>query len=199
MEKLIIPTDEVLIKSYLNGNETSLTHLIERYQGKLFAFILKRIKNRELANDLFQEVFVKVVIGLKANKYAEDGKFGAWLLRIAHNIIIDHFRRAKKNREIIPNFDNLILNTTQPELEHNIEDKLITASTFVELGNLMHLLPPSQKEVIYLRFFCDMSFKEIAEETNVSVNTALGRMRYALSNLKRLIVEKKINLSAPTI
>lgn len=199
MKKDKFISDESLIKDYQSGNEACLETLIHRHKSRVFTFIVRKVKNRELADDIFQDSFIKAVCSLKQNKYVEDGKFPAWLIRIAHNMIIDHFRKNKIKKEFLPSNDFIFMNGTPNELEHSIEDQIITQQTHKELNNLILLLPDVQKEVLHLRLFCDLSFKEIAEETNVSINTALGRMRYALINLKKLIEEKKIHVAIPTL
>lgn len=199
MKKDKFISDESLIKDFQAGNEACLETLIHRHKSRVFTFILRKVKNRELADDIFQDSFIKAVCSLKQNKYVEDGKFSAWLIRIAHNIIIDHFRKNKIKKEFLPSNDFIIMNGTANDLEYSIEDQIITQQTHKELNNLILLLPDVQKEVLHLRLFCDLSFKEIAEETNVSINTALGRMRYALINLKKLIEEKNIQLEIPAL
>lgn len=199
MEKLKSISDEVLVASYINGSELSLEVLIIRHKSKIFSQIYRKVRSKALAEDLFQETFIKAVMGIKDGKYSEDGRFGAWVSRIANNLIIDHFRKEKKNKEFIPNFDITNSSYITHDIENSIEDFIITASTYNEMSKLVEMLPLSQKEVLKLRFYSNLSFKEIAEETNVSVNTALGRMRYAILNLKKLIIEKNIVISAPLL
>ncbi len=199
MEKLKFVSDEILITDFLSGNEMSLEVLVKRHKSKIFSHILKKVRNRELAEDIFQDAFIKAVINLKQGKYTEDGKFSAWVIRIAHNLLIDHYRKSKKNKEVYPNSDILTMVFPEQELEHSIEDQIITTTTYHEISKLIAFLPPMQQEVLNYRINCNLSFKEIAEETNVSVNTALGRMRYALINLKRLINDNNIYISTPTL
>lgn len=199
MKELKLLSDEILIKDFLSGNELCLEILITRHKTKIYSHILKKVKKRELAEDIFQDAFIKAVTSLKQGKYIEDGKFPAWIIRIAHNLMIDYFRKTKNRKEITPNFDIYSIIMPNQEVECNIEDQMITQQTYSEVEKLIDLLPPIQKEVLWLRIYCDLSFKEIAEETNVSVNTALGRMRYALINMKKLIETKHIFICTPSI
>lgn len=199
MKELKLLTDEILIKEFLSGNELCLEVLITRHKAKIYSHILKKARKRELAEDIFQDAFIKAVTSLKDGKYTEDGKFAAWIIRIAQNLIIDYFRKNKNRKEITPNFDIYSFIAPNQELECNIEDQIITKQTYSEVEKLIDMLPPIQKEVLRLRIYCNLSFKEIAEETNVSVNTALGRMRYALINMKKLIDTNKIYICTPSI
>lgn len=199
MEKLKFQSDEILIQNFISGNEQCLETLITRHKSKIFSHILKKVHNRELAEDVFQDAFIKVIACLKQGKYTEDGKFSAWVIRIAHNLIIDFYRKSKNKKEVVPNFDIACLFSSNQEIEHSIEDQMITKQTHTEIAKLIEFLPPVQQEVLNFRIYCNLSFKEIAEETNVSVNTALGRMRYAIINLKKLIDEKQIHISTPTL
>ena len=178
--------DSDLIRSYLSGKESALEILVSRYQQKIYSYIIVRIQNEDLANDVFQDTFVKIIQTLKKGKYNEEGKFIQWALRIAHNLVIDHFRRQKRMPTISPNseFDIFdIIKDGNPTVEYAmIKDQIET-----DLHKLIEELPQDQKEVLKLRHFSGLSFKEIADQTEVSINTALGRMRYALINLRKLM------------
>ncbi|MBM3436323.1 MAG: sigma-70 family RNA polymerase sigma factor [Bacteroidetes bacterium] len=189
-------SDKELIGRYLQGDHTSLENLIGRHQNRIYAYILMITKNKELADDLFQDTFIKVINTIRAGSYNEEGKFLQWVMRIAHNLIIDHFRKSNRI-PVIDNgknddfdiFDNLNI------LDESIEDRIITEQIHKDVRKLIDLLPPEQREVLYMRHYAEMSFKDIAEVTDVSINTALGRMRYALINLRKLIAEKNIVLT----
>lgn len=192
MESTII-ADSVLVKNYINGNEKSLEKLIIRHKQRIFSFILSKVMDREIAEDIFQDTFIKVIRTLKRGAYNEEGKFLPWVMRIAHNLIIDHFRRSKR----LPTFNNTgefdIFSVISDEVL-NVEKQIIRSQIFDDVRSLISELPDDQKEVLTMRMYRDMSFKEIAENTNVSINTALGRMRYALINLRKLIEKHNIIL-----
>ncbi|OQX78231.1 MAG: RNA polymerase subunit sigma-24 [Bacteroidetes bacterium 4484_249] len=189
-------TDKELIGKYLQGNHASLEKLISRHQNRIFAYILMIVKNKELADDLFQDTFIKVINTIRAGSYNEEGKFLQWVMRIAHNLIIDHFRKSKRI-PVIDNSKNEEFNIfdTLNIMEQSVEDRLITEQIHKDVRNLIELLPDEQKEVLFMRHYAEMSFKDIAEVTGVSINTALGRMRYALINLRKLIEEKNVILT----
>ncbi|MGB2245852.1 MAG: sigma-70 family RNA polymerase sigma factor [Flavobacteriaceae bacterium] len=187
--------DAVLIQDYINGNERALEALIVRHKMKIFNFIYSKVYDRDTAEDIFQETFIKVIKTLKRGVYNEEGKFLPWVMRIAHNLVIDFFR--KNNR--IPTFDNnddydifQLIGDANPTAER----AMIDAQVVEDLQKLIVELPQDQKDVLTMRLYKDMSFKEIAESTNVSINTALGRMRYAIINLRKLVDEHQIILSA---
>lgn len=189
-------SDRELIGRYLQGNHSSLEILIHRHQNRVYAYILMITKNKELADDLFQDTFIKVINTIRSGSYNEEGKFLQWVMRIAHNLVIDHFRKSnripvidnskKDNYDI---FDNL--NFT----DESVEDRIITEQIHNDIRKLIELLPTEQREVLFMRHYADMSFKDIAEVTDVSINTALGRMRYALINLRKLVAEHNIILT----
>lgn len=189
-------SDKELIGKYLQGNHASLEKLISRHQNRIFAYILMIVKNKELADDLFQDTFIKVINTIRAGSYNEEGKFLQWVMRIAHNLIIDHFRKSKRI-PVIDNSKNEDFNIfdTLNIMEQSVEDRLITEQIHQDVRNLIELLPDEQKEVLFMRHYAEMSFKDIAEVTDVSINTALGRMRYALINLRKLIEEKNVILT----
>lgn len=188
-------TDDVLVSLYSKGNNQAFDILLDRYKDKVYSYIYYIVRNEDLAEDIFQETFVKAIITIQQGRYTENGKFSAWLTRIAHNLVIDVFRQ-ERNENIISNdeteidlFNNIKLS------DETIETKLVNNQTLADVRHLVNYLPDNQREVIYMRFYQDMSFKEIAEATNVSINTALGRMRYALMNLRKIAEEKEIILT----
>ena len=185
--------DSVLVNNYIHGNEKSLEVLIIRHKQRIFSFILSKVLDREIAEDIFQDTFIKVINTLKRRAYNEEGKFLPWIMRIAHNLIIDHFRRNKR----IPKFNNtdeFDIFTVISDDVLNVEKQLIKNQILEDVRDLISELPVDQKEVLLMRMYKDMSFKEIAENTDVSINTALGRMRYALINLRKLIEKHNIIL-----
>tara|TARA_B100001121_G_scaffold196709_1_gene171933 strand:- start:55 stop:648 length:594 start_codon:yes stop_codon:yes gene_type:complete len=190
-------SDEFLIQQFRSGNNTAFDILLKRYQSKVFSYIMQLVKDHDLANDIFQEVFIKVVINLKKDSYYHEGKLLSWILRISHNQVIDHFRKSSKMPYVgrsssNPDFD--IFSVLKLE-DSSIEDVMINDQILKDVRLLIHELPQDQKEVVKMRFFMKMSFKEIAEKTGVSINTSLGRMRYALINLRKLIDEKQLVLT----
>ena len=189
----IYQSDQDLVKLYLNGSEVAFETLIRKHKDKVFAFILSKIKNYNLAHDVFQDTFIKVINSLKRGKYNEEGKFVPWVMRIAHNLVIDHFRRQKKTRSIAPTDDFNIFDVISNE-EKNAEENMITDQITSDVRKLIEELPEDQKEVLKMRYYRDMSFKEIAEITDISINTALGRMRYAVINLRKLVEKYNIQL-----
>ncbi len=185
--------DGVLVSSYINGNEKSLETLVIRHKQRIFSFILSKVMDREISEDIFQDTFIKVINTLKRGKYNEEGKFLPWVMRIAHNLIIDHFRRIKR----IPKFNNTdefdIFDVLSDEML-SVENQIIKNQILSDVRSMVEELPDDQREVLLMRMYKDMSFKEIAENTDVSINTALGRMRYALINLRKLIEKHHIVL-----
>lgn len=190
----LIPDNE-LIKLYLSGNNEAFETLLTRYKQRIYSFIYSKIKDRELADDVFQETFIKVIKTLKKGTYNDEGRFLSWVMRIAHNLIVDHFRRKQR----MPMFDtqdsdyDVFYNVSEPT--QNIEALLIDSQIKEDLNRLMLELPDNQLEVLRMRLYQDMSFKEIAERTNVSINTSLGRMRYGLINLRKLIDERNLTMT----
>jgi RNA polymerase sigma-70 factor (ECF subfamily) len=187
-------TDQELIGRYLAGEQSSLELLIRRHKNRIFAYILMIVKEKELAEDLFQDTFIKVINTIRSGSYKEEGKFIQWAMRIAHNLIIDHFRKSKRIPTIENRDDYDIFEKVRIPVE-SIEEKIITDQIHQDVKKLIDYLPKEQREVLVMRHYGDMSFKDIAEVTNVSINTALGRMRYALINLRKLVDEKNIILS----
>ncbi|MEA3316971.1 MAG: sigma-70 family RNA polymerase sigma factor [Bacteroidota bacterium] len=189
-------SDYELVKQFVNGKQSAIEVLIKRHKDRVFAYIFLMVKNEHLANDIFQDTFIKVIKSLEKGKYQENGKFISWVTRIAHNLVIDYFRKEKKlNICSNDSSDEYDLFNAKRFSEINIEDKIVKKQIEDEVRNLLDLLPIEQKEVIVMRHYAGLSFKDIAEQTDVSINTALGRMRYALINLRSLIEEKKLNLT----
>ncbi len=186
-------SDSELISSYLSGKEQALEVLISRHQKRIFSYIVVRIQDEDLANDIFQDTFVKVINTLKKGKYNEEGKFLNWTMRIAHNLVIDHFRRAKRMPTMSPTDDFNIFNILK-DGSLNVESSMIKDQIESDLHKLIEQLPDEQKEVLKLRHFSGLSFKDIAEQTDVSINTALGRMRYALINMRKLMTKSGVSL-----
>ena len=191
-------TDSWLIEQYKSGNENALATLIERHQKDLFSFIFYKLMDDDLANDIFQDTFVKIIVTLKEGRYNEEGKFILWAKRIAHNLIIDHYRLKSKHIKVSEtSYDNdeySIFDLIAGK-EENVEEKLVSQQIQQDLMKMLVCLPENQQEVIKLRFFDGLSFKEIAEQTNTSINTTLGRVRYALINLRKIMEENKIILT----
>lgn len=188
-------SEKELIRSFLNGNTSSLQTLITRHQNRLYSYIFLMVKDKQLADDVFQDTYVKVINTLKLGNYKEEGKFIQWVMRIAHNLIIDHFRKSKKIPYVESQHDDYDVFDTISFSDPSIEEQLVLNQIHADVRRLIQFLPEEQKEVVYLRCYSGMSFKDIAEQTEVSINTALGRMRYALINLRKLIDEKKIILT----
>lgn len=190
----VIITDAVLVKSYIDGDENALAILIKRHQSKIYGFIYSKVSDRDIADDIFQDTFIKVIKTLKLNSYNEEGKFLPWVMRISHNLIVDHFRKNKK----MPMFretEEFSIFSIMTDNSPNIENRIITEQVESDLKRLIDELPDDQKEVLQMRIYQDLSFKEIADMTGVSINTALGRMRYALMNLRKVIEKNKIILT----
>ncbi|MDR0834187.1 MAG: sigma-70 family RNA polymerase sigma factor [Candidatus Symbiothrix sp.] len=188
-------TDEQLVIAYAKGENAAFDVLLNRHKSGVFSYIYFIVRNRELTEDIFQETFVKAIVTIKQDRYIENGKFRAWINRIAHNLIIDYYRQ-KKNEQTVSN-DNYefdLLNDTKIA-DGTIEDTIVSDQISSDVQHLIELLPDNQKEVLQLRYYQDCSFKEIADQTGVSINTALGRMRYAILNIRRMADEKQISLT----
>ncbi|MCR5130245.1 MAG: sigma-70 family RNA polymerase sigma factor [Prevotella sp.] len=195
MKNLHDMSDEQLALSYIDGNNRAFDLLLSRNQSKLYAYIFFVVHNRDVADDMFQETFVKVISKLQEGKYSTTGKFSAWLMRIAHNVIMDWYREQRQDRIVEPTADNDLSNLTGSDLfESNIENRFVNAQVMDDVRKIMNSLPATQREVVYMRYYQQMSFKEISETTNVSINTALGRMRYALLNMRRLAKQHNVSL-----
>lgn len=198
--------DEQLVELYTKGNNSAFDVLLKRYESKVFSYICKSVKNQELAEDLFQDIFVKVVVRIKDGKYEENGKFSAWIMRIVHNHLIDHFRTDVSNRLISTDanmyndddehsYPNSILNNVNLAINENREQEMIDQQTLKEVQELINLIPDAQRKVVLMRLEEEMSFKEIAEKTHCSINTALGRMRYAILNLRQLAIQRGLEIA----
>lgn len=185
--------DRHLVRSYVQGNERALEQLISKHQQKIFGFILKKVRNEDIANDIFQDTFMKVINTLKAGRYNEEGKFIQWVMRIAHNLVIDHFRKEKRMPLMRQTDDFNVLDILN-DGERNAEEENVYQQILNDAKNLVEHLPDEQREVLKMRIYEGLSFKDIADKTDVSINTALGRMRYALINLRKLIDKNEILL-----
>lgn len=186
--------DALLVKEYISGNEDALAKLIKRHESKIFGFIYSKILDRDITKDIFQDTFIKVIKTLKSNSYNEEGKFLPWVMRISHNLVVDHYRKTKK----MPMFretEEFSIFSIMSDDSLTIENKIISEQVEMDLKKLIEELPADQKEVLVMRMYQDMSFKEISETTGVSINTALGRMRYALMNLRKVIDKHQIVLT----
>ncbi len=186
--------DSVLIAQYVAGQEKPLEVLITRHKQRVYSFIYSKILDKELSEDIFQDTFIKVINTLKKGAYNEEGKFLPWVLRIAHNLVIDYFRKNKR-LPLFKNTDDFDIFSVLADSKINIENELIREQIYSDVFKLLSALPNDQREVLEMRLYKDMSFKEIAVQTDVSINTALGRMRYALINLRKIISEKEIILT----
>lgn len=194
MENLNLMTDEELTIMYVDGDNKAFDLLLSRNQEKLFTYILFVVRDREMANDMFQETFFKVVSRLQQGKYIANGKFSAWLMRIAHNVIMDWYRQQRAQNIVDAPKENDLSNVGSTLLESSREGELVNNQVMEDVRRMMSHLPASQREVVFMRFYQQMSFKEIAEATGVSINTALGRMRYAILNLRRMTREHQLTL-----
>ncbi len=194
MENLKQMTDDMLVSLYLKGNNAAFDTLLGRHQDRLFNYIYFIVRSKEVAEDLFQETFIKAIVTLQQGRYTNDGKFAAWITRIAHNLVIDQFR-TERNENLVSNdeaeYD--LLNDAKL-VEGNIENQLVNEQVLKDVRQLVDELPDCQREVVFMRYYQDLSFKEIADITGVSINTALGRMRYAILNMRRIAAEKAISL-----
>lgn len=198
-------SDEQLVKLYTKGNNGAFDVLLKRYENKVFSYLYNSVKNQELAEDLFQDIFVKIVVRIKEGKYEENGKFSAWVMRIVRNHLIDHYRTDTSRKFISTDenaysedessYHNSILNDISFAINENREQEMIDQQTMKEVKDLISLIPENQREVVLMRLEEEMSFKEIAEKTNCSINTALGRMRYAILNLKQLAMQHGLEIA----
>lgn len=188
-------SDSQLLGSYLSGDETAISRLIERHRKRVYDYIYMMVKDRETSDDIFQETFIKVVRFIDEGRYTDNGKFLSWVLRIAHNQVIDHFRQAKQQNKITESDAGYDILGTMKFAQDTVEDKMVSAQTHESLRKIIEYLPEEQRQVVMMRYYDNLSFKEIAEQSDVSINTALGRMRYALINLRKIIKENNIVLS----
>lgn len=187
-------SDQMLIDAFVSGDKKCIGVLIDRYKDKVYSYILLNVKNPTIADDIFQDTFLKVMSSLRSRSYSEEGKFLPWVMRIAHNLVIDYFRYDRNNGMTSSDENEYVLNSTSLS-DSTVEDRIVEEQIFSDVRKLLDYLPEEQKEVIMLRHYGGLSFKEIADTTNVSINTALGRMRYAIMNLRRLVEEKSIILT----
>ena len=185
-------SDSTLINQFTSGNSHSFSILVDRYQKRVYGFIFSKVKDAELADDVFQDTFVKVIKNLRLGKYKDEGRFLSWVMRIAHNIIMDHFRKINRLPKHESKHEDLDVLDRLVEQSNSIEDLIIETQIHADLSILIDELPQTQKEVLRMRLFQEMSFKDIGEQTGVSINTALGRMRYAILNLRKLIEERNL-------
>lgn len=189
-------TDEQLVEMFANGSNQAFDILLDRHKDKVYNYILLVVRNREMAEDIFQETFMRAIMTIKQGRYMDNGKFSAWICRIAHNQIIDIYRR-ERNEKCVSNeeYEDMDLFNDAKLCEENIEDKMVREQVLNDVNRLMLHLPDEQREVVYMRYYQDLSFKEIADVTGVSINTALGRMRYAVMNMRRMAQEKDLLLA----
>jgi len=190
-----VVNDQELVQAYIKGDQSAIEVLINRHRSKVYTYILLTIKNQPLAEDLFQETFIKVIQSLRGGKYRDNGRFLSWVIRIAHNLIIDHFRKEKQMNSVSNDDSEVDLFNCKKLSDSNIEELIVSSQIKAEIRTLINELPDDQREVVLLRHYGGLSFKEIADQTDVSINTALGRMRYALINLRKLIKEKDLSLT----
>lgn len=195
MESMIL-TDQQLVKRFVDGDHSAFETLLKRHKRKVYSFILHLVREETLAEDIFQDTFVKVIKSLKSGHYKDDGKFISWVTRIAHNLVIDHFRKLKNYKEISnDNNEELDFFNSPRFSDENVEQKIVNKQILADLKLIISELPEEQRSIVIMRHYLDMSFKEIADYTGVSINTALGRMRYALINLRKLIEEKNLSMT----
>lgn len=197
MRKLHELTDEELVSLYTKGNNNAFDTLLKRYESKVFSYFLYSVKNQELAEDLFQDVFIKMIVRLKNGKYTESGKFSSWMMRIVHNHLIDYYRTSVADKVLSNDATETDLySKADIAMNENREQEMIDRQTLEEVRSLIALLPESQREVLLMRVYEELSFKEIAQKTNCSINTALGRMRYAILNLRHMAYERGISMAS---
>ena len=195
MKNLNVLTDEELALAYIDGDNSAFDELWSRNQSKLFSYILFVVRDEDKANDLFQETFVKVITKLHEKRYVDSGKFSAWIMRIAHNVMMDWYREQRARNLIELSEENNLSNLSKNDiLDINVENRYVNDQIMTDVKKMMNMLPPTQREVVFMRFYQNLSFKEIAELTGVSINTSLGRMRYAILNLRRMTREHNIAL-----
>lgn len=188
-------TDDELVGLYSKGSNEAFDVLLSRYKDKLFAYIMFIVRKRDVADDIFQDTFVKAVTTLQRGGYTGSGKFGAWLTRIAHNLIIDYFRQDRNGNVISNDESDVDLLNNASLCEQNIEDRMVNVQILADVRRLVFMLPDNQREVVFMRYYQDLSFKEISDITGVSINTALGRMRYALINIRKMAADNGISLT----
>lgn len=190
-----VTSDQTLLKNYLSGDRSAISQLIERHSRRVRDYINMMVKDRDVADDIFQETLIRVLRFVNDGRYTENGKFLSWVLRIAHNQVIDHFRQKKQQNNVSEGEVGYDLLNNKKFSDTTVEEKMVSAQIEADVRKLLDYLPKEQKEVVMMRYYMGLSFKEIAEQTEVSINTALGRMRYALINLRKLIDEKQLILN----
>ena len=195
MKTLIMRTDEELVALYATGTDEAFDVLLERYKDRLFSYILYHVRNADVAEDIFQETFVKVVVTIRDGRYTESGKFYSWVTRIAHNLVIDFFRREKGENTISTDESDVDLLNNAKLADRCAQSTIDSEQTFVDLQHLIEKLPEEQREVVQMHYFQEMTFKEIAEEKGISINTALGRMRYGILNMRKMAQRFDLGLS----
>ncbi len=195
MEVLLSMTDEELVVSYAEGNNCAFEILLSRHKQSLFSYILYRVRNRDLADDIFQDTFIKAILTIKQGRYTENGKFRAWITRIAHNLIVDCFRQERNENTVSNDEYEFDLFNNFRLCEDNIEVTMVKAQVFDDVRRLVEYLPDTQREVLNMRYYQELSFKEIADKTGVSINTTLGRMRYAILNMRKIADDNRMILS----
>ena len=195
MKQTVFPSDKELLERYRAGNSSAISELIDRHAKRVRDYIYMLVKDRDLADDIFQETFIKVVRVIDEGRYTDNGKFLSWVLRIAHNQVIDHFRSGRQQQTVSESAAGYDLLGTRPLMEDNVEDKMVASQIEADVRRLVEELPEEQREVVKMRYYGGLSFNEIADQTDVSINTALGRMRYALINLRKMIKDNQIILA----
>ena len=197
MENLQKCTDEQLVSLYVNGNNSAFNVLLGRYESKVFSYFACAVKNQELAQDLFQDAFMRIISTLRSGKYTEQQKFASWVMRISHNLVVDYFRHSTSEATISNDESDVdLFNNADLADENNAERQVIDRQTLCGLEEIINMLPQNQQQIVRMRYYEDLSFKEIAELTGISINTALGRIRYALINLRRLAAQYNVSLAS---
>ena len=194
MKSITTLTDQQLIQLFINGNCESLEELIKRHKDRIFTSIVLLVKDKNLAEDIFQDAFIRIIDTLRTGNYTDEGKFLPWALRIAHNLCVDHFRKVKRSPLVQNNNEDFDIFETINVSEEGIDGKIMKSQSHAKVRQMLDMLPEDQREVIVMRHFANLSFKEISEKTNCSINTALGRMRYGLINLRKMMVEHQVAL-----
>ena len=189
------PSDYELVMEFVNGRQSAIEVLIRRHQKRVYSYILLLVKKQDVAEDIFQETFIKVIKSLKEGRYVDTNRFSSWVMRIAHNLIIDHFRREKQAKMISKDAYEVDILNHPKYSDKTVEEEIVFEQILTDVRALVDQLPADQREVVLLRHYADLSFKEIAEQTNVSINTALGRMRYAIINMRKIMEENKMTLT----
>ncbi len=194
MKSITTLTDQQLIQLFINGNSEALEELIKRHKDRIFTSIVLLVKDKNLAEDIFQDAFIRIIDTLRTGNYTDEGKFLPWALRIAHNLCVDHFRKVKRSPLVQNNNEDFDIFETINISEEGIDGKIMKSQSHAKVRQMLDMLPEDQREVIVMRHFANLSFKEISEKTNCSINTALGRMRYGLINLRKMMVEHQVAL-----